>query len=80
MKETSNKIVGIIIVTRGAKDYLKSCLDSIKKQTHHALEIIVIDNSVNQNFSQGIGKYYPQIKLYSSPENLFYCAALNSGY
>jgi len=79
MEETSNKIVSIIVVTRGTKDYLKSCLDSLKKQTYSAFEIIAIDNSLNQNFSQGIGKYYPEIKLYSSPENLFYCAALNLG-
>ena len=75
----SNKLVSVVIVTCGIKDYLKSCLDSLKKQTYSAFEITVIDNSLNQNFSQEIGKHYPEIKLYSSPENLSYCAALNLG-
>jgi len=79
MLKVSNKIVSIIIVTCGIKNYLMSCLDSLREQVYKDFEIIVIDNSLNQNFSQEIDKYYPQIKLYSSPENLFYCAALNLG-
>ena len=79
MKEASNKIVSIIIVTCGIKNYLRSCLDSIREQTYPAFELIVIDNSLNPNFSREIKEYHPNIKLYSSPKNLFYCAALNKG-
>ncbi len=50
----SNKIVSIIIVTAGANDYLKACLDSIKAQTHSGLETIVIDNSLNGSFTHSI--------------------------
>lgn len=79
MKELSNKIVSVIIVTCAIGDYLKSCLDSLKGQTHPFLEIILIDNSLNPNFSQTISKAWPEVKLYSSPKNLFYCQALNRG-
>ena len=79
MLEMSNRLVSIIIVTTGVRDYLWSCLDSIRKQTYPYLEIIVIDNSLNPNFSRKISEQYPAIKLYSSPRNLFYCEALNIG-
>ncbi len=79
MEGLSNKIVSVVVVTTGVKDYLWSLLDSIKKQTYTYLEVTVIDNSLNTNFSQEINKRYPEIKLYSSPKNLFYCEALNKG-
>ncbi|MBL7196794.1 MAG: glycosyltransferase [Candidatus Omnitrophica bacterium] len=78
-KESNNKIASIVIVTCGAKDYLRSCLDSIREQTYKNLEIIVIDNSLNQNFSKEIIRCYPEIKLYSEMNNLFYAGALNKG-
>lgn len=72
-------MVSVIIVTAAVKNYLKECLDSLQRQTHPSLEFIVIDNSLNPAFSGEISKKYPEIKLYSSPKNLFYCAALNKG-
>lgn len=79
MNGMSTLLVSAIIVTAGKKEYLKSCLDSITKQTYPKLEIIVIDNSVNENFTQGILRHYPEINLYQSQKNLFYCEALNKG-
>lgn len=75
----SNRLVSIIIVTAGVKDYLWPSLDSIKKQTHPYFEIIVIDNSLNPDFDRQIKERGPAIKLYSSQKNLFYCEALNKG-
>lgn len=75
----SNKLISIIIVTKGLKDYLRTCLESIKKQTYPLIEIIAIDNSLDNDFAQGIIKDYPEIKLYSSQRNLFYCEAINMG-
>ena len=75
----SNILVSIIIVTRGLKNYLRSCLDSALKQTEFSCEIIVIDNSLEPDFGRGIEKDYPGVKLYPSAENLFYCQALNKG-
>ncbi len=79
MEWSSNKIVSVVIVTCSKKDYLKSCLNSLKNQAYSVFEIIVIDNSVNSNFSREINERYPDIKLYSSLKNLFYCEALNKG-
>lgn len=75
----SNTLVSIIIVTRGLKNYLRLCLDSALKQTCSSYEIIVIDNSLEPDFSRGIERDYSGVKLYPSAENLFYCQALNKG-
>jgi GT2 family glycosyltransferase len=79
MDGSSNKIVSIIVVTRGVGEYLWSCLDSLKVQTNPVFEIIVIDNSGNQDFSLRIKKLHSEVKLYSQTKNLFYCQALNKG-
>ena len=79
MAELSNKLVSIVVVACGIKDYLWSLLDSIKKQTHSPSEVIVVDNSLSLDFKQKIVEYYPGIQVYSSPRNLFYCQAQNIG-
>jgi GT2 family glycosyltransferase len=78
MEEKSNRIVSII-VTYSIKDYLCSCLDSIKEQTYPEYEIIVIDNLDDKNFSQGIIKHYPEVRLYPQKKKISYCEALNLG-
>ncbi|MEK6563843.1 MAG: glycosyltransferase family 2 protein [Candidatus Omnitrophota bacterium] len=75
----SNTLVSIVIVSQGVKDYLRLCLDSLLKQVYSSYEIIVIDNSLDSEFSRLIKEDYPQARLYSSGENLFYCQALNKG-
>jgi len=56
----SNQVVSVIIVTARVKDYLTTCLDSLKKQTYPHLQIIVVDNtkeglSYSQALNKGIG-------------------------
>ena len=75
----SNTLVSIVMVTRGLKNYLRLSLDAVLKQTCSSYEIIVIDNSLEPDFSRGIERDYSGVKLYSAGENLFYCQALNRG-
>jgi GT2 family glycosyltransferase len=74
-----SEFVSIIIVTKGVKDYLKYCLESVRIQSYPNFEAIVIDNSFNQNIRREINEHNLEIKLYSSPMNSFYCQALNKG-
>ncbi|MDD5119817.1 MAG: glycosyltransferase family 2 protein [Candidatus Omnitrophica bacterium] len=71
--------VSVIIVTIGAKDYIKSSLDSVFKQTSLPQEVIVIDNSLKPELGLQINKLYPLVKVYSEKENLFYSLSLNKG-
>ena len=79
MENNSCRLVSIVIVTIGAQDYLWHCLDSIKTQSYPNLEIIVIDNSLDVNFSASIRQSFPRVKLCSSMQNLYYGASLNKG-
>lgn len=79
MKDDSNALVSIIIVTIGAQDYLWHCLDSVKAQSYPNLEIIVIDNSLDADYSAKLRRSFASIKLYSSEQNLYYGVSLNKG-
>jgi len=71
--------VSVIIVTIGAKDYIRLCLNSLLRQSYLPYEIIVIDNSLKPDLIQQVNKLYPLVKVYPSPENLFYGVSLNKG-
>jgi len=79
MNQKSNELVSVIIVTTGKYEYFKPCLESIRTQTYPGYEIIVIDNSHNRLLQQQILNDFKEINLFSDPEDLFYCAALNKG-
>jgi len=79
MKETSNVIVSIIIVSSGACDYLKKCLDSCLVQSFQNFELLVIDNSYDNSLSREIQRLYPGVKLFRNPQPLSYCQSLNLG-
>lgn len=74
-----DKSVSIIIVTRGTKDHLRSCLDSLEEQEPSAFEAIVIDNSLDPELGRRVAREHPEVRLYSSATNLSYCESLNKG-
>lgn len=79
MNNDSNTLISVIIVTVGSKDYLWQCLDSIKAQSYPNLEVFVIDNSLNPDFSAKVRQSFAFVKLYSNSQNLYYGASLNMG-
>lgn len=78
-EDKSNRLVSVVIVTCAVKDYLKHCLDSLKGQTHQALEIIAIDDSLRQDSCKDISGSFPEIKLSINKQRLFYGGSLNKG-
>jgi GT2 family glycosyltransferase len=79
LKDNIEMMVSVVIVTIKAKDYIKSCLDSLLEQTHLPFEIMVMDNSSQPDFTRELNRLYPSVKIYSSTNNLFYTGALNKG-
>jgi GT2 family glycosyltransferase len=79
MNNSSSVLVSIVIVTSGSKDYLWHCLDSIKAQSYPDLEVIVMDNSLNPDFSAKIRESFSFVRLYLNPQNLYYGVSLNKG-
>jgi len=72
-------LVSIVIVSCGANDYLMPCLDSVSKQAYISRETILIDNSGNFSFAGKIKSLFPTVKVYTSAQNLSFCASLNVG-
>lgn len=44
MSQCSNHLVSVIIPAYNLEEYLQLCLDSLKCQTHHNIEVLVIDD------------------------------------
>ncbi|MFH0753680.1 MAG: glycosyltransferase [Candidatus Omnitrophota bacterium] len=72
-------VVSIILVTCGKNDYYIPCLMSIRAQTHQAIEVILIDNSLLPVLPEKAREIYPQLKIYTSEKNLYYCDSMNKG-
>ncbi len=79
MEWPSNKIVSVVIVTCGIKDYLKSCLDSIFDQDYQGFETIIVDNGSRDGTSDLIKEKYPWVILIENKQNLGACRARNQG-
>ncbi|MFH1397339.1 MAG: glycosyltransferase [Candidatus Omnitrophota bacterium] len=79
MDEKSNRLVSVIVVTAGVKDYIFSCLDSLRKQNYPATEVIIIDNFLNPVLGSRILSGYSFARIYPGKRSLSYCDSLNKG-
>ncbi len=79
MEYRLDRLVSVIIVNGGVKDYLLDCLKSVKAQSYTCLEVIVIDNSLKPQLSQRLCLNFPWVQFYYESKNLFYSNSLNKG-
>src|SRR3989344_6141718 len=73
------KLVSVVILNWNGENYIKDCLDSLKKQKYKNYEIIVVDNNSTDNSIKLFKKYFPKIKLIKNKENLGYSGGNNMG-
>jgi GT2 family glycosyltransferase len=78
---STSPLISIIIVNYNGKSFLKNCLDSVLNQSlaKNKYEIIVVDNDSTDNSVTFIKRYYPQVKLIESNENLGFAGGNNLG-
>jgi GT2 family glycosyltransferase len=69
-------MLSVIIVTYNSRGHIGRCLDSL--QTSGA-EIVVVDNASSDGTADLVRERYPSVKLISSPTNLGFAAAANTG-
>ncbi len=74
-----DKLVSVVVVTCGKNDYFISCLQSVNRQTHPFLDIILIDNSFDPAVSRRAQELCPSLRVHASSTNLFYCGSMNQG-
>lgn len=72
--------LSIIIVSYNTSDFLKECIESIRKNTNNFnYEIIVVDNNSSDDSVEIIKKKFPQVLVIESRENLGFSKANNLG-
>lgn len=69
----------VIIPTWNGKDLLKTCLQSLKRQTYKDFEVIVVDNGSNDGTVEMIKKVYPKSRIFSFDHNKGFAPAVNEG-
>jgi GT2 family glycosyltransferase len=74
-----SSVLSIIIPNWNGAQFLPTCLDSLARQTHTALEIIVVDNASRDGSQERIHTHYPQVKLIALSENRGFTGACNVG-
>ena len=71
--------ISIIVPNFNGKQFLKTGLDSIKRQNYSFYEVIIVDNGSSDGSAQYIHENYPEFTLIQNKENLGFAAAVNQG-
>lgn len=75
--------LSIVIVYFNCWKYLKSCLDSISKQSHLPTEVIIVDNASISSIKKNIDNYGNQtfdIHLIENKDNMGFAKGCNIGF
>jgi len=72
--------ISIIIVSWNARDFLRDCLNSIRKSGGSRVrEVILVDNASTDGSPEMVAEEFPEITLVRSKENLGFARANNLG-
>ncbi len=71
--------VSIIIPNFNGKQFLKECLNSIKKQNFSLYEVIIVDNGSTDGSVEYLEENYSEFKLIQNNKNLGFATAVNQG-
>ncbi len=74
-----NKLISIVILNYNGKKFLTDCIESIKLETNHEYEIIVVDNASPDNSGRESAIKYPECKFILNERNLGVPEGLNIG-
>ncbi len=71
--------ISVIIPNYNGKDYIGTCLDSLKTQDFKDFEVIVVDNGSEDGGADRIGQDYPEVRLVRLSRNFGFSRAVNEG-
>lgn len=71
--------LSIVVVNWNSRSDLEACLESLAKQTHRDLEIIVIDNGSTDGSVAMVKERFPAVDLVEAGENLGFAEGCNRG-
>ncbi|MCJ7738291.1 MAG: glycosyltransferase family 2 protein [Anaerolineae bacterium] len=71
--------VSVVIPNWNGSIHLPTCLQSLRTQTHPALEIVVADNGSTDDSLDLLARHYPEAKVLPLGENRGFAGACNAG-
>lgn len=73
-------LVSAIVLNWNGKRIIESCLDSLLRQSHVPLEVIVVDNgSTDGSLALLKDKYASRVRIFENPRNLGFAGGCNVG-
>lgn len=75
----SEKLISIIILNYNGEKFLKKCLESILDESHHDIEIIIVDNNSPDKSAEKILSDFKNCKFIINKKNLGVPEGLNIG-
>lgn len=71
--------LSVIIPNWNGAHFLPTCLDALRRQTHPAAEVIVVDNASSDESRELLARDYPEVRLLPLDENRGFAGAVNAG-
>jgi GT2 family glycosyltransferase len=72
-------VVSVIIPNWNGAEHLPTCLDSLRRQTHRAFEVIVVDNNSSDDSLNLLKTEYADVLMLPLAENRGFAGACNEG-
>lgn len=71
--------VSVVVPNHNGAGFLAGCLDSLRRQTHPELEVIVVDDASTDGSPERVRTDHPEVRLLVLDRNQGFCAACNTG-
>lgn len=71
--------LSVIIPHWNARDYLDTCLNALRTQTHPDVEVILVDNASTDGSATYTRQHFPEVRVIELPENRGFTGACNAG-
>ncbi len=75
----SAPLVSAIVLSWNSRKFLLRCIESVKEQTHPAVELIVVDNASTDGSRELVRERFGGAVLVENAENIGFCAGINLG-
>jgi GT2 family glycosyltransferase len=72
-------MVSIIIVNWNGKHFLRDCLSSLRTQSYHDFEVILVDNGSTDGSGELVKEFFPEVQILALFHNKGFAGAVNEG-
>ena len=79
LKSQIPNLTSVVIPNWNGAHHLPTCLDSLRRQTHPHVEIIVADNGSTDGSLELLARNYPKVRVLALGKNLGFTGACNAG-